>query len=293
MASWLLIDGFNFAFRSFYGMPGLSREDGFPTGAIHGWLRSLWYLEDHYPHDHTIVFFDLGGASRQTALREDYKANRTDTPPDLVRQMPYIKSLTRAMGLGGLEENGVEADDLIGAWVRALCSAGHQPVTIASADKDLGQCLTHEAVRQLLPPPTANPRLGWRLLDAAAVEEKFGVPPQLIPDYLALLGDSSDNIPGLRGVGPKTAVSWLRQYGSLEGIFANSGDLKPARFQGIVHAERDNLRRNLEMTTLDPACTTCPTLLENIPSPSPAQIFQLLEELEMKTALRDAQKRYT
>lgn len=242
---WLLVDGFNLAFRSHYGMErvGLRRPDGFPTGALHGWIRTLWSLEDGEKPDRSAVFFDLGGSERHLAALPDYKAQREDTPPDLELQIPEIKRLTALMGFRVVEQRGVEADDLLASAARRLVAEGHD-VVIVSADKDFGQCVGGPIV-QLVPPPTANPALGWRRLDPAGVTEKFGVPPARIPDYLALVGDTSDNIPGLRGVGPKTAVKWLAEHGDLEGVLAAADRLEPARFREQVVAEAARIRINL------------------------------------------------
>ena len=275
-----LIDGFNLAFRAFYGMPELARKDGFPTGALHGWVRTLWWVEDNVKPDRMLVFFDLGGASRQVALREDYKANRTEAPEALEQQIPVIKEWTRAAGYVGVEAHGVEADDLIAAYSRHH-SANGDNVLIISADKDLAQ-LVNDTVHQLVPPPTANPRLGWRELDPSGVEERFGVKPSQIADYLALIGDTSDNIPGLRGVGPKTAAKWLNQYGSVEEIIAHCGELNPKRFQSLVHEEVDTLRLNLQMTLLDSTLPVDETAHAN---PDFGRAVALLREMEMdKTA---------
>ena len=275
-----LIDGFNLAFRAFYGMPELARKDGFPTGALHGWVRTLWWVEDNVKPDRMLVFFDLGGASRQVALREDYKANRTEAPEALEQQIPVIKEWTRAAGYVGVEAHGVEADDLIAAYSRHH-SANGDNVLIISADKDLAQ-LVNDTVHQLVPPPTANPRLGWRELDPSGVEERFGVKPSQIADYLALIGDTSDNIPGLRGVGPKTAAKWLNQYGSVEEIIAHCGELNPKRFQSLVHEEVDTLRLNLQMTLLDSALPVDETAHAD---PDFGRAVALLREMEMdKTA---------
>lgn len=283
---YLLLDGFNLAFRAFYGMPELARKDGFPTNALHGWMRTLWMLDDLEKPDRMLVFFDLGGAARQSALLADYKANRSDTPPALEKQFPYIKKLTSALGLGAIEAYGVEADDLLASWALRIGSDGHT-VFIVSADKDLGQ-LVGGNVFQLNPPPTANPKLGWRKLDAAAVEEKFGVPPKQIPDLLALTGDTSDNIPGIDGVGLKTAAAWLRQYGSLEAIIANCGMLKPQRFQSAVHTQKEALRRNLKMTTLDTSLAS--GILPEF-TPDYATALAILEEMEMPSTARELEKR--
>ena len=190
MSKWLLVDGYNMAFRAFYGMPELTRADGFPTGALHGWVKTMWRLQDQEKPDAMLVFFDLGGSQDRLALHPEYKAQRKDTPEPLEKQIPLIKELTRAMGLVGVELDGVESDDLVASQARALANAGHE-VLIVSADKDFAQCVD-ERIKILLPPPTANPKLGWRVLDAAGVLEKFGVPPALIAEYLALIGDTSE-----------------------------------------------------------------------------------------------------
>lgn len=287
MAKWLLIDGFNLAYRCFYAIPELTRADGFPTNALHGWMKSLWKLDDQEKPAATLVFFDLGGAQDRLALHPEYKAQREEMPTALVQQLPYVKSLTRSMGFVGIELDGVESDDLLASQARSLAAAGHE-VLIVSADKDFAQ-IVDERVKILLPPPSANPKLGWRVLDAAGVAEKFGVPPTQIADYLALVGDTSDNIPGVNGVGPKTAAKWLQQYGSLEGVIAHSGELKPDRFQEAVRTQAENLRRNLKLTTLNLAL---PTVAAEKATAQPGELFRLLGELEMKGCLAEARRRY-
>jgi len=203
MSKWLLVDGFNLAYRCFFAVPDLTRADGFPTNAVHGWVKSLWRLQDQEKPDATLVFFDLGGAQDRLALHPEYKAQRAEMPESLVKQLPYVKAVTRAMGLGGIEQDGVESDDLLASQAVALARAGHE-VLIVSSDKDFAQ-IVGDRIQIMLPPPSANPQLGWRRMDTAGVVEKFGVPPAQIAEYLALVGDTSDNIPGILGVGEKTA----------------------------------------------------------------------------------------
>ena len=287
MAKWLLIDGFNLAYRCFFAIPELTRADGFPTNALHGWVKSLWKLEDQEKPVGSLVFFDLGGAQDRLALHPEYKAHRQEMPEALVKQLPYLKQLTRAMGFSGIEQDGVESDDLLASEAVALARAGHD-VLIVSSDKDFAQ-IVNEKIKMMLPPPTAAPKLGWRVLDAAGVKEKFGVPPAQIPDYLALVGDTSDNICGLEGVGPKTAAKWLQEFGGLEDLLAHTDELKPERFREPARAAAETLRRNLKLVTLNLAL---PTFSAQKADPLPAEIFRLLEELEMKTSLAEARKRY-
>jgi DNA polymerase-1 len=287
MSKWLLVDGFNLAYRCFFAIPELTRADGFPTNALHGWVKSLWKLADQERPEGTLVFFDLGGSQDRLALHPEYKAQRAEMPEALEKQLPYVKTLARAMGCVGIEQDGVESDDLLAAEAMALARAGHE-VLIVSSDKDFAQ-LVGEKIKIMLPPPSANPKLGWRLLDAAGVAEKFGVPPAQIAEYLALVGDTSDNIPGVAGVGPKTASKWLAEWGSLDGVIAHAAELKPDRFRAVVAADADKLRLNLKLTTLNLAL---PSLVVGKPEAKPEELFRLLEELEMRGALAEARKRY-
>jgi len=177
---------------------------------------------------------------------------------------------------------------LLAAQARSLAGAGHD-VLIVSADKDFAQCVD-DRIKILLPPPTANPKLGWRTLDVAGVQEKFGVPPARIAEYLALVGDTSDNIFGISGVGPKTAVKWFNDHQTLEGIIARAAELKPERFREVVAQQAAALRLNLKLTTLR-AESPLPVIVAGAKAEE-AKLFALLESLEMKSSLAEAQKRY-
>lgn len=287
MSKWLLVDGFNLAYRCFHALPELTRADGFPTGALHGWVKSLWKLMDLEQPESTLVFFDLGESADRVALLADYKAQRKPMPDALRAQIDPIKELTRVMGLAGIEEHGVESDDLLAAEAVRLAGEGHD-VVILSSDKDFAQ-IVGDRIKIMLPPPSANPKLGWRLMDAAGVQEKFGVPPRQIADYLALVGDTSDNIPGLDGVGPKTAAKWLAEFGSLEGVLAHAGDLKPERFREQVAASVERMRVNLKLTTLN---LGLPRVKPEWRTPQPEELVRLLEGYEMRTTAVDARRRY-
>ena len=164
-------------------------------------------LEDEFNPNQIHVFFDLGGVTKKEELLPSYKENRGLPPEGFQDQLEWIKSFLKLLGMGFMRK-GLEADDLIASAVRILKEKLLEEVLIVSADKDLAQ-LVAPKIKQLLPPPTVNPRLGWRILDVDGVIEKFGVPPSRILDYLSIIGDQSDNIPGLVGVGPKTATKWL------------------------------------------------------------------------------------
>ncbi|MDR1283777.1 MAG: 5'-3' exonuclease [Opitutaceae bacterium] len=296
MAKWLLVDGFNLVYRCFFAIPVLTRSDGLPTNALHGWVKSLWRLMDQERPSGVCAFFDLGGAQDRLALLPEYKAQREEMPSALVRQLEPVKELTRLMGIATVEQQGVEGDDLLASRAVALARAGDE-VLVVSSDKDFAQIVC-DRIAMLLPPPSANPKLGWRRLDVAGVREKFGVPPEQIADYLAIVGDTSDNIPGVPGVGPKTASKWLQEYGSLEALLARAGEVKPERFREVLAARADDLRRNRRLTTLNLGLAAAAALPSaeggaagSIPADLPA-LLRWLEQMEMRSALVEARSRY-
>lgn len=278
MSKWLLIDGFNLIFRSFYGLPLLYRADGLPTNAILGWVRTFSTLTSSLMPTHVAVFFDSGAPTHRTEIYPEYKANRKETPKELTAQIDWIKKLTDTMGCATFCQTGVEADDLIASFALQRMETGDS-VCIVSSDKDLAQII-QEGICQLLPPPTANPRLGWRRLDAAGVLEKFGVRPDQIVDYLSLLGDASDNILGVPGVGPKTAVNWLQEYGTVDEIIKKANYLDPKRFQKVIPEFAEQLKLNKELITLK---TDLECKAEHDDQGQPDEFRKLLEELEMKS----------
>jgi DNA polymerase-1 len=285
---YILVDGFNLVYRCFFAIPELTRADGFPTNALHGWVKSLWKIADQERPYSMVVFFDLGGSEDRLALHPEYKAQREEMPEALVKQLPHVKTLTQAMGLGGIESHGVESDDLLASEAVGLARAGHE-VIIVSSDKDFAQ-IVGERITMMLPPPTANPKLGWRRLDTAGVREKFGVPPAQMADYLALVGDTSDNIRGIDGVGPKTAAKWLAQFKGVEEVIARAGELQPERFRAMVAAEAERLRLNLKLVTLNLAL---PMVSAEKREPNLPALLKILEEMEMKSTVIEARTRYT
>ncbi len=292
MSKIFLCDGHNLAFRAFYGIRELNRSDGFPTNMIHGWLRSFWRMVDEFKPDLVWVFFDLGGCPQREGILPDYKANRGSPPEGFVEQLEWVKKLTTALGYGSGEAEGREADDLIAAKVLELKGENElveNELVIVSADKDLAQ-LIEPGVSQLLPPPTANPRVGWRLLDETGVMEKFGVKPNQILDYLSIIGDQADNIPGLAGVGPKTAVKWLQEWGDLDAVIANAGRITPKRFCSMIYEKRELLLRNREIIRLD---STKHTGGISPCNPDIEKICEILEIMEMKKSISEVKVRYS
>ena len=254
---------------------------------VHGWLRSFWRLEDDCSPDQIWVFFDKGGSRRRENILPSYKANRGLPPDGFSEQLDWVKRLTTALGYGWREQEGLEADDLIASAVCQRSEDGTD-LLVVSSDKDLCQ-LVGPKVKQLLPPPTANPKLGWRLLDESGVKEKFGVSPSGILDYLSIIGDQSDNIPGLPGVGPKTALKWMKEYGDLEGIIENAGRLSPKRFCSLVYERKGDLLRNRELIRLE---SDLEVDVSNCPLVNLTEMKEILLELEMKKSWEEASRRY-
>ncbi|MFZ3088722.1 MAG: DNA polymerase I, partial [Methylotenera sp.] len=234
MKTLLLVDGSSYLYRAFHAMPDLRNHLNEPTGAIQGVLNMLRRLHKDYPADYSACIFDAKGKTFRDDIYPEYKANRASMPDDLRSQVAPLHEAIKAMGWPLIVEEGVEADDVIGALAKQAEREGMR-VIISTGDKDISQ-LVNEHITIVNTMPNAF-RKGDEKLDIAGVEEKFGIPPRLIVDYLMLIGDTSDNVPGVEKVGPKTAVKWLKQYGSLENIIANANEIS-----GVVG---ENLRKAL------------------------------------------------
>ncbi|NOQ16047.1 MAG: DNA polymerase I [Methyloprofundus sp.] len=235
----LLIDGSSFLFRAFHAVPPLSNAEGMPTNAIFGVANMLRRLMKDHKTDYFTVIFDAPGGTFRNELYSEYKAHRPPMPDDLRVQIAPLHDLIRAMGLPLIMESGVEADDVIGALTELAVAEGFR-VVIATGDKDMAQ-LVNEQV-------TLENTMSNTHMDVQGVVDKFGVTPAQIIDYLALMGDSADNIPGVPKVGPKTAAKWLAQYQTLENIMENAEAIK-----GKVG---ENLRASLEQLPLSKQLTT-------------------------------------
>lgn len=275
---YYLIDGYNLAFRCFYAMPDLTRSDGFPTGALHAFFASLLKLSSSDTPHSSAVFFDRGGSKRHLEIYPEYKANRAEAPDAFRKQIPHMKYLCELFGFEPTECEGVEADDLLASAAVRLKASGAS-VSIVSADKDFAQ-LVSPNIRQLLPPKPRTKE--WTELDSIGVKAKFGVPPSQIPAYLALIGDTADNIGGIDGVGPKTAAKWLKDFGDIETLVRRADWIKPERFRKIVADSAALLERNLKLITLD---TSFDVSITPSKTPDFAEIINFLEEMEMKKSL--------
>ncbi len=241
----ILVDGSSYLFRAFHALPPLTNSKGEPTGAIVGVVNMLRKLIREYQPKYMAVVFDAPGKTFRDELYEAYKANRPPAPEELKAQIPLLHQIVEAMGLPLLVIDGVEADDVIGTLARQAAEKGMQ-VLISTGDKDMAQLVSDRV--------TLIDTMTDRVLDPQGVEQKFGVKPEQIIDFLALTGDTSDNIPGVPKCGPKTAAKWLKEYGSLDELMAHADEIK-----GKIG---ENLRASLEQLPLSRELTTIKTDLD-------------------------------
>ncbi len=225
----LLVDGSSYLYRAYHAMPDLRGPEGVPTGAVHGMVAMMKRLREQIPAEHAVCVFDAKGKTFRDDWYPEYKAQRAPMPDPLVQQIEPIHEVVRLLGWPVLEVPGIEADDAIGTLARAAAASGHQ-VVISTGDKDLAQLVT--------PQVTLINTMSNERLDEAGVMAKFGVPPARIVDYLTLVGDTVDNVPGVDKVGPKTAAKWIAEHGSLDGVIAAADSIKGAA--------GDNLRKALD-----------------------------------------------
>ncbi len=227
-----LVDGSSYIFRAYHRLPPLTNPEGTPVGAVYGYTTMLWKLAEDLDKaegpTHLAVILDAASKSFRNEIYAEYKAHRPPAPEDLVPQFPLIRDATRAFSLPCIEEEGLEADDLIASYARAAAAQGWD-VTIVSSDKDLMQLVSKggDGVGEIdMLDTMKNQRIS-----IPEVEEKFGVPPELVGDVLALMGDSVDNIPGIFGIGPKTATKLIQEHGSLTAALDAAPDMKKSKLK--------------------------------------------------------------
>ena len=236
-----VVDGSAYLYRAYHAMPPLSTSSGQPTGAVKGVTNMLMNLKKDSEDSAIVVVFDAKGKTFRSDIYSDYKANRPPMPDDLREQLNPIKSICRAMGFPLLEIEGVEADDVI-ATISTMAKKSKYKCIISSLDKDLMQLVQD-------PDITMMDTMKNKIFNEKGVFEKFGVKPNQIIDMLALVGDASDNIPGVPKVGQKTAAKWLNEFGDLESIKANAESIKGVVGENLRNALED-LDRNVELVTL-------------------------------------------
>ncbi|RNE89520.1 DNA polymerase I [Marichromatium sp. AB31] len=274
----ILVDGSSYLFRAYHAMPKLTNSRGEPTGALIGVLNMLRKLIETYRPDYLAVVFDASGKTFRNDLYADYKAHRPPMPEDLREQIAPLHTIIETMGLPLLCVPGVEADDVIGTLATQAAESGIRTL-ISTGDKDMAQ-LVDDQVHLINTMTDA-------LLDAAGVEEKYGVPPARIVDYLSLMGDSVDNVPGVPKCGPKTAVKWLAAHGDLDGVIANAAAIK-GKVGDNLRAALDQLPLSRQLTTIkcDVALPLGPT--ELVPgTPDRERLREWFERIESRKLLAD------
>ncbi len=281
MKTLLLVDASSYLYRAFHALPDLRSSSGEPTGAIRGFISMLHVLRQQVKADYLACVFDAKGKTFRDDLYSEYKANRTAMPDDLARQIEPIHEAVTALGWPIIQIEGIEADDVIATLAR--CAAEQQFRTVVStSDKDLAQLVNGQV--------SLVNTMSNETLDIEGVKRKFGVPPERIVDYLTLVGDSVDNVPGVEKVGPKTAAKWLHQYGSLEGVVANA--------DSIGGAVGENLRKALpwlptarELVTIRNDCDLgeqCRSIDSLAEQPQDVEkLRELYTRFEFKVYLRD------
>jgi len=275
-----LIDGSSYLYRAYHAMPPLTTSTGLPTGAVKGVTNMLRNLRTENPDSYYLSVFDAKGKNFRHDIYKDYKANRPPMPDDLREQLSPLKEICNAMGMPVIEIPKVEADDVI-ATLAMMGSQQGIPIVISSLDKDLMQLVEDPLI-------TMMNTMNNQIYDVAGVQKKFGVHPNQIIDYLALVGDASDNVPGVPKVGPKTAVKWLDEFKNLQGIIDNADSLT-----GVVGQNfRDsipNLGRNIELVTLKKD-VDLKVSLENLLEAKENQdeLNKLFASLEFKTWIKSS-----
>src|SRR5207249_10676722 len=243
----LLVDGSAYIFRAYHALPPLNRKsDGLQVNAVLGFCNMLWKLLREMPPDnrptHLAIVFDKSEITFRNKLYPDYKAHRAAAPDDLIPQFPLIREAVRAFDLPCLEQGGFEADDLIATYTRIACERG-ATATIVSSDKDLMQLVT-DCV-------TMYDTMKDRRIGIPEVIEKFGVPPQKVIEVQALIGDSTDNVPGVPGIGVKTAAQLICEYGDLDTLLARAAEIKQEKRRQALIENADRARLSRKLVTLD------------------------------------------
>ncbi|HEU18677.1 MAG TPA: DNA polymerase I [Deltaproteobacteria bacterium] len=287
-----LVDGSNYIYRAFYAIRQLSNSKGFPTNAIYGFTNMLIKLCSDYRPDYIAVVFDSKGPTFRHEAYENYKANRSAMPDELIPQIPYIKDVVRGFSMPVIEQEGVEADDIIGTIAKACSHTGVETV-IVSGDKDLMQLVSDDVV--------VVDTMKDKMYDVEGVKERFGIEPARVVDVLGLAGDASDNIPGVPGVGEKTALKLLLEYGSMENVLEHADEVKNAKVRKSLKDYADQARLSRELATIKTDVAVVFSLDDfRLTEPDTDILKELFKEFEFSSLLQslkireaDDEGRYT
>ena len=237
-----LIDGSGYIFRAFYALPAMSRQDGVAVNAVYGFTNMLMNLLKENSASHFVVVFDAARKNFRNLIYPEYKANRRETPPELIPQFPLIRQACDVLNVPRIELEGYEADDLIATYARLATEQGWQ-VTVISADKDLTQLMNQNV--------SIYDPMKKKMLSSQDVLDKFGVMPDKVPDVQALMGDSTDNVPGAMGIGPKTAAELINTFGSLDNLLQHLEEVKPEKRRSILIRDKEKVEISKRLVELD------------------------------------------
>ena len=285
----LLIDGHYYVYRSFFAIPNLSNSRGEPTNAIFGFTKTLRLMIKHLQPELGAVFWDEGMPERRVKLQPAYKETRKEMPLPMVPQLEFIQeTLTTLLGFTNISLPNTEADDLMGCYAMAACKRKGTEVILATNDKDLyqliGPCVK---VYTTAKADLASPKDAFALLGEAEATTKWGVPPKMIGDVLALSGDSVDNIPGVSGLGRKTASALIREFGGLNGLLTNIDKVKSDKMRVKLIAAREQIKQNRKMVELD-CHMELPVAINDLRiRPDYPALIKELEKCEFKSLLEE------
>lgn len=286
----LLVDGHYYAYRSFFAIRDLSNSRGEPTNAVFGFVKALRKMLADIRPDAAAVVWDAGLPARRMELLPSYKQQRDETPDLLEAQFPVIEEAAAALGFHNVSLQGHEADDLIASYA-AAARADKSGVVIATNDKDIYALVDGlVSIYSTNKTDLKDPKDGFALLGPSEVEAKWGVPPGLIPDVLALTGDAVDNIPGVEGVGPKTAAKLVREHGTVSQLAENPSVIKNDRLREKVAAAADRVRLNLELVRLDHDLPL-PVAVQDLGlRPDPHAVLEVARRCEFRSLLAEYEK---
>jgi DNA polymerase-1 len=285
----LLIDGHYYVYRSFFAIPNLSNSRGEPTNAIFGFTKTLRLMMKHLQPDLGAVFWDEGMPERRVKLQPAYKETRKEMPLPMVPQLEFIQSkLTALLGFKNISLPNTEADDLMGCYAMAACKRKGMEVVLATNDKDLyqliGPCVK---VYTTAKADLISPKDAFALLGETEATTKWGVPPKMIGDVLALSGDSVDNIPGVAGLGRKTASALINEFGGLENLLAKIDKVKSDKMRVKLIAAREQILDNRKMVELDCHMELPVPVDELRINPDYPALIAELEKCEFKSLLQE------
>lgn len=287
----LLIDGHYYAYRSFFAIRGLTNSRGEPTNAVFGFVKALRKMLADVKPDAAAVVWDAGLPERRMALLPSYKQQREETPRELAVQFPVIEEAVAALGVCNVRLPGHEADDLIASYVAVARRKGEGDVVVATNDKDI-YALTGPgvAIYSTNKSDVENSAAGFVLLGPAEVEAKWGVPPERIPDVLALTGDAADNIPGVEGIGPKTAAKLVCEHGQTSLLAENPSVISNEKLRIKIATAADRLRDNLELVRLETGLPLPVPIGELSVRPDPAAVIAIARRCEFRVLLAEYER---